>query len=134
MKTSKIIVQGALLALGMYLYTELAGGSLRLWQDVAMVIWIPLLVALGYGLRSFLWPKAPQAWIVVSLGIVGFAGILLSLYGIITAAKIPINVDQKMIWYYFIWFWVPFSTGVALGCLLNKDIPNKMLRQPTISP
>lgn len=125
----RILTHGAILAVGVFVYSALAIGAFQQFFHVASVIWMLVLVGLGWLFRRRFWLEFSTAGAVVGVGLFVF---FLILYGLAaTSSSNPGVADSlsgamQLSSFYIPWFWLPFIVGAALGGIHRKlPMPNR---------
>jgi hypothetical protein len=118
MKTPRIATYGILLAVGMLLFSGLAVGAFQHIFFVAVCVWIPVLVLLGFLTRRRLLPRPTDAFAVVGFGFL-FSSLVMFGIGAFTGSEDILNsiwnIGRMITSIYGLWFWLPFTTGIVLG-------------------
>jgi hypothetical protein len=124
----RILIHGAVLAVGVFVYSALAIGAFQQFFHVASVIWMLVLVGLGCFFRRRLWPEFLTVGAVIGVGLCVF---FLGLYCLAaTSSSNPGLADSlsgamQLSLLYVPWFWLPFAVGAALGGIHRKQAKPK---------
>ena len=124
MKTPRIATFGILLAVGMLLFSGLAVGAFQHLFFVAVCVWIPVLVLLGFLTRRRLLPRPTDAFAGVGFGFLFFSLVMFGI-GAFTESEDILdsiwNIGCMIASIYGLWFWLPFITGIVLGGFRSKQ-------------
>jgi hypothetical protein len=122
----RVLTHGAILAVGVLIYSALAIGAFQQYFHAASVVWMVMLIGLGVFSRRRFWPEFSTAIVVIGVGLFVFFLVSCGL----TAVSSPdlglgewISAAFEMtLAFYLPWFWLPFAFGAALGGIHWKRV------------
>ena len=114
-----LLIHGSFLAVGLFLFAGLAVGVFHEYLQVASVIWVPVLIGLGFVIQRSLWQPICTAAKVIGCALIVFLALLVLMsIGFGGQPNVAASISAAggvFIDFYGPLFWLPFIFGAAIG-------------------